>query len=188
MGKAAKQAKLRKTVRIYYGTDAVPLYWTVPVSDAKRAVKINGTLADALKGTPGQTIGCHLSNCAMSQRNKEAFGHPVFYAAFTKRSAFIIDKWRNGAPAHAIRYHHWYGKLVDLNDTEANKQTILKNPQLAEREFVLQKPKKRLHRAGTTPHGKLTGERRAVVPLGALARAKKAKLITADLERITDSI
>ena len=177
------KAKPRKTMRIVYGTGATPLYWTVRVKDAKKDVQINGTLKDALLGAPGQTIGCHLSNCALA--NAKLFPHPFVLAAFTKATCAIVTKVTNGAPSQAIRYVHGYGQIVDLNDTDKNRTTVLKNPRIAERPFVLRAPKGirrkgASHRTDTLP-GKQTGTKLARVPLGALARARKAGLVTADL-------
>lgn len=171
----------RKTARVYYGTDKVKLFWTVVVSDAKKNVTIDGSLLDAITGKKGQTIGCHMSNCAM--RNQAAFPHPVVLAAFTKRSALIVDKIVKGQPAHAIRYHHKYSWLVNLNDTDSEKSIIKMHPELVERQFTLQTPWKNPTRAGRgITKGKISGVKMAKVPRGALARAKRAGLITAELE------
>jgi len=190
MLKKTRRTKPRKNTIIYYGTGKVKLYWSVRVHDAKKDVTIDGTLMDAINGTPGETIGCHLSNCAIS--NKSKFPHECILPAFTKGTCHIIDKVTNGKPSHAVRYIHSYGKLVDLNDTDKTRDTILRNPRLAQTTFTLRAPrggrKKGAGHASTRPTGKRTGESTATVPRGALARARKANLVTADLERVLKSV
>jgi hypothetical protein len=184
------KSKPRKTMRIQYGTGEVPLYWTVKVTDAKQDVIIDGTLWHAITGTPGHTIGCHLSNCAKD--NKHRFPHPFLVASFTKATCAIATKVTNGAPSHAVRYMHSYGKLVDLNDTDKTRQTIKNNPEMAERSFVLRAPKGLRRKGGRKPEirptGKHTGTSTHFVPRGALSRARKAGLVTADLANALNQI
>jgi hypothetical protein len=177
-----KRVKSRKTARIYYGvSDGEELFWRVTVEDAKNVVKMPGSLIDALSGKAGATIGCHLSNCA--QRNANVFPHAVKMASFTKSTALIITAIKNGQPAHAVRYRHEYSELVDLNDTDKNRRKVKANPKLAERTFTLYPPQvPRSARPGQSRPGGpslVTGEKRAVVPRGALARAQRAGLINA---------
>jgi hypothetical protein len=182
---AARRKSKRKpgaTARIYYGinADGEHLYWTVAVTDARRDVTINGTLADAMAGRPGTTIGCHLSKCTM--RNAPAFPHAVKFASFTKTTALIVDRISKGTPVHAVRYGHSCGHLVDLNDKDASKGFVRAHPELVERTFVLRMPKKRRvagSHGGTGEHA--VGEKRSMVARGALRRAQEAGLITADL-------
>jgi hypothetical protein len=177
----AKRKPLR-TTRIYYGfdpNDGEHLYWTVPIDDAVKKVLINGTLADAMTGKPGLTIGCHLSNCAL--RNAEEFPHPVKFVAFTRRSCYVIDKIKNGKPAHAVRYKHYYSDWVDLNDKDQAKTVLNDHPEMAEREFVLHIPLKRSSKK-TGPHvSARPTEHFPHIPSGALRRARDAGLIHADL-------
>jgi hypothetical protein len=115
-------------------------------------------------------------------RNRTVFPHDVFFASFTKRTCWLVDKITNGQPSHAVRYEHWYGSLVDLNDTDIKKAAVKMRPELAERQFVLRKPYKKNNKyGGSVPQGRTTNERVAIVPKGALARARKTGLITADL-------
>lgn len=177
----------RKTMRIVYGTGKHRLYWTVRVSDAKKDVVVNGSLMDALRGTPGETIGCHLSNCAV--RNASSFPHECHLASFTRHTCAIVDKISNGAPSHAVRYMHNYGDLVDLNDTDKEKKKIRENPKLAEASYILKAPRG-LVMLGSShtvkgvshkPAGKIDHSRTHLVPRGALLRARRAGLVTADL-------
>lgn len=184
--KRKAKAKPRKTMRIYYGTGKVKLYWTVRVHDAKKDVEMEGTLWDAINGTPGETIGCQLSNCTLNNATK--FPHPCILPSFTKDVCAIIDRVVDGAPSHAVRYVHGYGDIVELNDTDKTKQKIRQNPGLAERTFVLRAPrgnkKKGAVRRTNTTTGNNSGVKSPLVPRGALARARKANLVTADLERV----
>lgn len=173
--------KRRNRARIYYGTNKTKLYWTVKVTDAKAPVRLDGSLMDALKGTPGQTIGCHLSNCVLS--NQSVFPHPVHFAAFTRCTALVVDKIANGVPTHAVRYRHGYSDLVDLNDTDPKKKAIKQRPELAERSFSLTVPQveKRVGRPAGSAPAKPSGKQMPTMPRGALDRARRAGLVTADL-------
>src|SRR5262245_57998651 len=80
-----KRKRRRKTLRVYYGVNKYTgkhFDWTVPFPDARRDVVMKGTLADAMMGKAGQTIGCHLSHAAA--RNRSLFPHGFEFAAFTK--------------------------------------------------------------------------------------------------------
>jgi len=189
MAKHQLLSKPRKTMRIYYGTGKVPLYWTVKVTNAKKAVTIKGSLMDALRGTPGQTIGCHLSHCAIN--NAGLFPHAVYLASFTKVGCAIVDKIAGGRPVHAVRYAHAYRELVDLNDTDLKKTVVINNPKLVERTFVLRPPdrvtpfvsrEERRRRGWVKDKNEDDSRPRSMkVPRGALSRARKAGLVTADL-------
>lgn len=180
MSRARKLAKSRRSAKIYFGRN---LYWTVKVSDARQPVVIKGTVADALRGTPGETIGCHLSNCAL--RNSKAFPHPVELVAFTKTAAYAVDRFSNGQAVHAVRYKHDYKDWVELNDKDKGKTVIREHPEWAEREFVLKVPRRHPSMAGSGRRGtdRDTGTRKPYVPKGALARAQAAGLVTASLGR-----
>lgn len=181
----AKRRKRRDFGRIYYGTNNTKLFWKVKINNATKDVVLNGSLLDAIKGKPGQTIGCHLSNCAL--RNQSAFPHPVHMAAFTRSSALVVDKITDGRPSHAVRYRHQYAALVDLNDTDHGKSYLKKHPEVAEREFILRKPV--AHKSAPVGSGGKNDTRRSHstgghrVPRGALRRAQAAGLITADLAK-----
>lgn len=192
MTQRRKQSRRRKLGRVYYQEPGKPrMWWMVRIKDATKPVRINGTLADALAGTPGTTIGCHLSNCA--KRNAVAFPHPVLLASFTNSTLTIITKIVNGAPAEGVRYRHNYGRLVDLNDTDATKQFVRDHPRMAEREFILYPPRPpRKHVPGD--HNKpghkknFTGEKQSVVLRGALRRAVKAGLIAAPIAHALETM
>lgn len=168
----------KQTARIYYNEPGkAPLWWTVRVTDAKKSVEIDSTLADALAGRAGSTVGCHLSNCSV--RNAAAFPHAILLATFTRGVALMVDQVKNGQPSHAIRYYHKYAHLVDLNDTDKNKETIKANPELAERKLTLQKPwKSTTHGAPGAHGGAVAGKRRMRVPSGSMGRAVRAGLIS----------
>ena len=81
-----------------------------------------------------------------------------------------------------MRYRHSYGRIVDLNDTDISKTYIAKHPELAERTFNLRPPPKRgVYVPHAQQHRQGTGEKTAVVPRGALARAVKAGLVSRGL-------
>lgn len=152
------------------------------MTDAKKTVKIDSTVADAMAGKPGVTIGCHLSKCA--QRNAVAFPHDFKLASFTKGSCLVIDKIKNGKPHSAWRYCHRLGALVDLNDKDKNKSYVKTHPEMVERKVTLYAPYQyeRSYRGQDRQARSLsTGSKASLVPKGALARAVAAGLINADL-------
>ena len=177
-----RKQQRRATARIYYGDHRTQpvLYWTVKVRLAKKPVTIDGTLLDAIRGTPGSTIGCHLSNCA--HRNTDAFEHPCYFAAFTKTTCLVVEKITRGQPSHAVKYRHGYGDLVEINDKKVNNRFIRRHPELAERQFVLRPPRKMrpLGRDHTSTYA-APYHKRALVPRGALKRAIDAGLVSPGL-------
>jgi hypothetical protein len=183
-----KVGRPSKRARIYYGRDeeGEPLFWTVKVRDGKRKVNMNGSLADAMAGAAGTTIGCHLSVCC--QRNAAEFekqaGHACKMASFTSNTALIVTKIKNGQPVEAVRYAHSYGQLVALNDTDPKKNYLKKTPDLVEREFTLKPPQKRAvpgaHNSKNVS-AERAGSKRQMVPRGALKRAVDAGLVNPGL-------
>lgn len=175
----------RETTKIALGTKTNPILQRVYVIHAKTKVTINGTLADALLGTPGETVGCHLSECCMNKNNKSVWVEhpPPILAAFTRSTAYMLiqlyKQKRAGIDGVAVKYRHNYSDIVDLNDTDPAKTIVRRNPKLAERSFTLYPPNPRkLDQPKNRPSGKtFTGRRRALVPAGALRRAETAGLL-----------
>jgi hypothetical protein len=190
--KKLRLGRPRNFARITYAANPAtghPLYWRVLVRDAKKPVRVNGRLFDAIKGEPGAIIGCHLSHCAL--RNAEAFPHPCLLPVFTRTTALIVSKIKRGQPVEAVRYRHGYSELVDLNDTDITKSYVQDHPEITERSFLLSPPAARTPRSlpapparpkrgGSSSHA---GPQRGV-PKGALARAAKAGLINKGLLRL----
>lgn len=179
MSNGKKQRK-RQLSRIYYGPDGreTSMYWTVPVTDAKKPVTINGSAAAALRAHRGKTVGCALSLAGME--NAEQFGHDVYLISVTKSTMLVVDRLnKDGSPAHAVRYGHGYGEIIDSNDDGTLKKIVKERPEIMERPFHLRPPRKR----PTGPHGEHTrtsvsGAHRVYAhQRGALARAVKAKRI-----------
>lgn len=177
-----RNREIHKTRRIYYGPpgNEQSLWWTVRVTDARRPVTVNGDVLHALKGQPGVTIGCGLSNMAIDRRNAKAFPHPVYLACFTKTTAFLVDRLRkNGSPEHAVVYRHSYGHITDRNDDDTLKKMVTDDPSIMERSFTLRVPSVRPPSGATAGQTKKedkgkSGHGQAFVPRGALARAVKA--------------
>lgn len=183
-----RKYKKRKypTARIYYGPPGHErdMYWTVRVTDAKKKLTITGSAAAALRAYPGVTIGCAMSNNAIDCRKdiEKQVGHPVLLAAFYRTTLLLVDRRnKDGSPAHAFRYSHSYGDIVDSNDDGSLKEAVKANPAIIERPFHLGPPQKRKVE-GTHSHESSTGAKpipkRAYVPRGALARAVKAGFIS----------
>ena len=175
----------RKTTRLYYGLNERTgdrLYWVLKVKNATKPVKLNGTVLDAMKGKPGLSIGCHLSETATS--NKARFPHPVVYVSFTKTVALVVTKIKNGAPTDCVRYRHNYSAYVDLNDKDPTKVTVGAHPQLFNRQFTLSPYKT----SNQPPHWKPeygrteTGKRNGLGMMkGELRRLRDAGLVRANL-------
>jgi hypothetical protein len=179
---------MKKIVRVYLGSmkdGGKPPSYRVRVKYAKKEVRINGTLEHAIKGRPGVTIGCHLSYCAGDKMNAKAFPHPViFLPAFTRSRCVVITKWLKndpGADALGVIYQHDYSDLVELNDKDFKKIYVKDHPEWVEREFVLRPLPEGSHKRKdgkrSVPHGIDDGSKRAIVPRGALARARDAGLL-----------
>lgn len=172
--------RARKRAKFYYSWDPHPrLYWWVKVKPAAKSVTLNGTLAHAIQGYPGTTIGCHLSNCASDKKNKSAFPHPCLMAAFTATTALILTKIKDGSGVEAVEYHHSYRWLVELNDKKTDNSFIEQHPELFDREFVLRPWKKHKRRGGVaTGTSKPRPKIASYANYGALLRSQKAGLIT----------
>lgn len=169
----------RKTTRLYYGLHAETgerLYWTLKVRNATKAVTLDGTVGDAMKGKAGLSIGCHLSNTATA--NKKAFPHPAHYISFTKSMALVVTRISKGRPTECVRYRHNYGHYVDLNDKDPGKAVVKSHPQLFDRQFRLL-PYKPYKSHWKEEYGrKETGVRSAYqMAKGELARMKNAGLV-----------
>jgi hypothetical protein len=118
---------------------------------------------------------------AQDKRNSACFPHDVYFASFTKSSAYIVDKLdKKGQPYSAVRYGHRYGYLTDQNDAGTLKKMVQEDPLLMERPFTLRPPRKQ-------SEGRPAGDRTAMdkqrisrvfAPKGALARAVKAGIIS----------
>jgi len=169
----------RKTTRLYYGLNAETgerLYWTLKVRNATKPVKLNGTVEHAMKGEPGLSIGCHLSNTA--KNNKDCFGHPALYVSFTKSVALVVTKITGGKPAECVRYRHNYAKYVNLNDKDPSKAIVKQHPELFNRQFTLGAYKEGKAHWKPEYGRKETGKRSGYsMARGELARMKKAGLI-----------
>lgn len=178
----SKQPKYRRTKRIYFGPPGNERsgWWDVEVSPAKKPVSVNGSVLNALKAFQGVTVGCALSNVALSC--KDAFGHDVFLVSVTKSMLLAVDKLnRQGQPCHAIQYAHSYHHITDRNDNGTLKKMVKDDPTIIERSFNLRVPRDPRKPEGKSAHstanlGK-TDRTRAFVHRGALQRAVKAGLI-----------
>jgi hypothetical protein len=177
-----KQRRRHQTAKIYYGPEGreTTMYWTVSVTDAKKTVAINGTTMAALRAHRGVTIGCALSLAAMD--DVEQFGHEVYLISVTKSTLLAVDRLhKDGSPAHAVRYGHTYGAIVDMNDTGKLKKLVKERPEVMERSFSLRPPRKRPtgpHNVPINPARGDTPKRTYTHHQGALNRAVKAGRIS----------
>lgn len=189
-----------RTTRIFTGTPEYPEYLRVKVIDAKEKLTINGTMADALMGRPGLTVGCQLSFCA--QNNADAFPHPVIVVAVTKSTLLAVAELFNEARRNkefkkhgfridglAYKYRHSLGKWVKMNDTDKAKATVKAHPELAERPFTLYPPTgPRLDQRKDRNRGNRTGTKVPTIPAGALRRAVAAGLVNEGVAGVLEHI
>lgn len=173
----------RKTTRLYYGLNAETgerLYWTLKVRNAVKPVTLNGTVEDAMKGKPGLSIGCHLSQTAYA--NRSAFSHPALYISFTKAVVLVVTKVSKGSPTECVRYRHSYSKYVDLNDKDPSKTVVKEHPELFNRAFTLG-PYREQENHWKPEYGRNeTGARsKTQMARGELMRMKNAGLVMVDL-------
>lgn len=173
------ERKKLKTTRLYYAVDPETgkrLYWTLKVKDATKPVMLDGTVEDAMSGKAGVSVGCHMSVTAMN--NKKQFPHPVYFISFSKSAVKVIDKITKGQPSHCVRYRHYYGRYVDLNDKDPSKRVIKAHPELFNRQFTLHPYKSQKAHWRPEYGRKETGER-STAPLlrGEVARMQAAGLI-----------
>lgn len=190
-GKKAKRRPLWRIARVHFGPPgSLEHYWRVKTRDTTKAVKINGSLIDAILGNPGTNIGCHLSNSGCNKANKtawEAAGFPLpKIMSFTATRAIAIHEFKkgtlNGQPYDAVgvEFAHDLGLYTDLNDKDPSKRYLERHPEIANLEIRLHPPyrgKSRPQKVKVRPRGKSTGGRRMGAAQGALLRAQKAGLI-----------
>jgi hypothetical protein len=175
----------RKTTRLYYGLNEQTgerLYWVLKVTNATKPVKLNGSVLDAMKGKPGLSIGCHLSQTAKT--NKDCFPHPVVYVSFTRTVALVVTEIKNGAPTKCVRYRHNYSFYVDLNDKDPTKTLVQNHPHLFNRQFTLSPYKETKQPAHWKPeYGRQqTGKRNNLgMMYGEMRRLYDAGLVRANL-------
>lgn len=202
-----QERKNRSRITLGIPGSKTALSWLVPTKRAKKPVAINGDISHALQGAAGVSVGCALSNCVLS--NKDAFPHPVIFAAVYKSKVFIVSKLdSNGHPKECIEYDHRYGHITDANDARTLKKMVKEQPELMARPFTLRVPLnrtvekrkwadrpeevKRKIKAnekanGTSGTSKARGA--AVAERGALRRAVRAGLVApgvaAHLQKLT---
>ena len=170
----------KRMKRIYYGPNGGPPFWHVRVSNARKGVTVNGNTLHALRGQPGETIGCAISNMAHDPANAAAFPHPVYFVVVTKSTVLVVDKKnKDGVPLHAVLYDHKYGHIVDSNDTHVLRKMAKENPEQMNRSFKLSVPHKQHARPPRPGYVRPKGTNRAMAfaNRGALARAVKAGFI-----------
>jgi len=165
------------TAKIHYGPPGKSdLYWRVKISNASKSLVLSAKLFHALNGHAGSTIACAISNCAME--HKTLFSHPVHFVAVTKTRILVVDKLKDGAPAHAVRYAHNRPDIVDIQDTKS-KRFMKKHAALLEGDVTLSPPPVAKTRAGDgRAKGPYNGRKRAFAHRGALQRAVRAGLIS----------
>lgn len=154
----------------------------LPVDNAKSPVELTRLDVDAINGTPGQAATCMNSQCALRQTDK--FPHPAFYVQFIDSRAFIVDKMRNGQPAHCVRYalSQTDTREIKLYDTAGGKEKMLRLGLVVKTLRLLVPPREA---PGQRQHG--TSEKsthvasRKVVPIrtGAYGRALRTGLVSA---------
>jgi hypothetical protein len=182
--KYAERLKIKQL--FFYDKNGAEVKLTCWVQDAEKEVWMQGHALHVINGEPGLSFACALAKCSKDKENREKFPDGCRLASFLKSTAFIVThKKIQGLPV-AIRYHHSYGALVDLNDERVAQEKARKDPEFFERSYRLRVPLKAVHKPGRHITKNHNGpSHRAVLPRGALARAMRAGLID---PRIAESV
>ena len=175
----SKRRKKALTHSIYYDPRNLRRRYIVACSPATRTIILKRHAADVLQSRAGTTVGCTDSNCA-ARLGEAVFGHSVFLAEFTKRSAYIVDKLdRYGMPKHCVWYEHNDGETIDYNDQVISRIELLKKIDL-DKAVILRPPRNRVGQKPSGTHDQaprhVQTSRRNPVAHGALRRAREAGL------------
>lgn len=175
-----RRHRKRRTKRIYYGPEGkeMSMWWTVRYRDATTTVSLNGSVAHALRGLSGRTVGCTISECGID--NSQAFPHPALLISVTKSTVLVVDKLdKQGQPCHAVRYGHQYGRIIEANDKGVIKKIVKDDPSFMDRQFKLTPPRVQRPTGPHANHVKKSNRLNATfVPRGAMKRAVDAGLMS----------
>lgn len=176
------QVSRRYKHTMYFGIpgQSTTIKFRLPYSHATQKVVLSRTETDVLAGKPGVAAACADALCALAAaaNGSAKFPHKVYFAEFTQRAAFIVDKIKNGQPVHCVKYLH-NDCTIPMFDRPGGKRALLRSGQ-ATRDIILRPPHKGETRHGRSdPHGKDSGMRskRPTVARESLKRAIESGLI-----------
>lgn len=125
--------RYRRPVRLY--TDVIKgMYWLVVFMDAKNRVEVPVTVAALKNAKRGYPWECWLAQAIMKyiQENPSAFSEAITKIAnehktfvyVIRSTIYIIDRYKNGQPSHALRYFHDFGPLTRKFDRLSKVQFL----------------------------------------------------------------
>lgn len=174
----------KRTVKLY--TDVVrKFYWKVPFADGAKVIPVNilmtkPSLTRTRRGVPFE---CVLATGIedFAKRNPERFPHEVKFAYVTRSAVYLVDKFKDGQPSHAVRYMHSFTRLTQSFDRMTEEAFAKKYDGYG---FVLNLLPGRKYRGGESRVGGngSGGSRSHKISRGAMERAKAAGLLPHTLE------
>jgi hypothetical protein len=186
-----KKSKLRY-VRLY--TDVVrDRYWKVSFSDGTKKIPVDilmteNSIGKNQRGIPFECVLAHGIE-KFAKDHPGHFPHPVLHVYVTRSAVYIIDRFKDGQPSHAVRYMHAFARWTRTFDKMTKAQFLAKYDGVG---FRLNLNPGRVYRVGEATTGGNGNGRRSIndgsrsflkVCRGALKRAQDAGLVprTADV-------
>jgi hypothetical protein len=141
-------------------------------------VTILMTTTSLTKNKRGFPFECVLAHGVedFAKEHPDAFPHKVMYVYVTKSSIYIVDRFKDGQPSHAMRYQHSFAKMVGTFDRMTKERFIEKYDGIG---FTLTLCPGRKYRKGESTIGGngSGGSRSHKISRGAMERAQAAGLI-----------
>lgn len=183
--------KNRRLVRLYIDVEK-GFYYLLPFTDSKKKLELPVTIESLAHAKRGYPWECWVAQAItkFAKENPDSFSHPVLFVYVIRSAIYIVDRYKNGQPSHAVRYFHDFGPITKKFD-KLPKKKFLKAINGSADDLVLKmrpakhgghvEPRKgrRATRDMENPVSKAKGSIGGVkaVSRGAMLRAKDAGLI-----------
>jgi hypothetical protein len=177
--------KKLRYVRLY--TDAVRgRYWKVSFSDGLKQIPVDIMMTEMsiVKDRRGIPFECVIAHGVekFAKDHPDHFPHEVLHVYVTRTAVYIVDRYKDGQPSHAVRYMHSFSRWTHTFDKMTKAQFIAKYDGVG---FRLNLNPGRVHRGGEATTGgnsngarsRSDGSRSLIVCRGALKRAQDAGLV-----------
>lgn len=117
MSLKSKKHSRHSLVRLYIDIRK-GLYWLLAFTNAKSKIEIPVTMSSLEKAKRGEPWECWLAKAItkFSKEHPDAFPHEVKYVYVIRSAIYIVDRYKNGQPSHAVRYFHDRGTVVKQFD------------------------------------------------------------------------
>jgi hypothetical protein len=173
----------KRLVRLYIDI-ARGTYWLVKFTDADETLEIGKEwLIKALELLPkrGRPFDCWLAIAIRlyAEANPDAFSHRVLHPYVLRSRIYLVDRFKNGQPSHAVRYFHNLRYLIRQFD----KLTTVQFLKLIEDKDIslIMRPARTggSDKADSTRkyRERTQGNKQPSISKGALQRAKDAGLV-----------